>query len=188
MMSYDHDSLRGLLTSCLTKADLLKLDLSADDGDYDLSYISRKLASCSAFVEQLSSISFELTKYALEIAKQVHSWKGLVSLKERSFKEGDLYQDSPREKKTLLLERFMESDQKELDEWVLNQLFLKEIRLSIAERIQSLKRLDSDLRLQQKLLEVRVSSGVGSDLNRSLLGVGLGYSKSSSDIEEMDIT
>lgn len=141
----------------------MKLDLSSEEGDYDIRYIGAKLAMCSSLLEKMGDIQLKLTKISLEVTKV---WAGLdVSLRlmEERLKASDTYQEQPRETKALWLSSSMDSSRDVLVRFTYLRKVVSEVRGALAEKIQMVKRLDSDIRLQQKLLEVQtVRSSAGN--------------------------
>lgn len=151
---------RALLEEKLDEVSVLALHLSEDDSAYGLVYIGEKLTLCSAYLEQIGDVSMSVSKIALEIAKQLSSKRSLLALKEREFKSEPVYVGGDRNDRVVWLQKKLQVFRIELEEWELTHLYLSEIRGAINDRIQLFKRLDSDIRLQHKLLESKVLAGV----------------------------
>lgn len=151
--------LREVLIQTLDQASSLELRLSEDDSAYGLTYIGQKLAKCASYLEQLGDISMSLTRISLEVTRQVSELGSRMKSKERQLRSDPAYVNGSRDEKTPWLQGKLEVFRIELEEWELTRSYLSEIRDVVNERIQLFKRLDSDIRLQHKLLEAKVLAG-----------------------------
>lgn len=151
--------IRDLCMVEMDKAISIELRLSEDDSQYNLQYIGDKLTKCSSYMETLSDISMALARISLEVTRQSSEKKSLLTSKERTFKCDPKYLLGDRDTKTGWLQGKVEVFRIEYEDWDLTHSFLVEIRGAVNDRIQLFKRLDSDIRLQHKLLETKILSG-----------------------------
>lgn len=151
--------IRELAMGHFDKAALLELRLSEDESVYGLTYIGEKLAKTASYLEQLGDISMQLARVSLEVARQVSELSSLMKSKERTFRMDPSYVNGDRNDKGNWLQGKLEVFRIELEDWELAHSYLVEIRGAVNDRIQLFKRLDSDIRLQHKLLEAKLAVG-----------------------------
>jgi hypothetical protein len=152
-------AVREAAISLMDRALAMDVRLSEDDSAYGLIYISQKLAKVSSHMESLGDISMSLTKMGLEVSRRKSLSKSQYALKERTFKSDPTYVNGDRNEKGSWLQGKLEVFRNELEDWELTHLYLTEIRVAVDDRIQLFKRLDSDIRLQHKLLEAKIGAG-----------------------------
>lgn len=152
-------AVRELSVAWLDKAIAMELKLTEDESEYGLIYIGEKLTKCSAYLERLGEISIQLSRVSLEVTRQCSLKKSLMATKERQFKCEPAYTNGERSEKSGWLTGKLEVFRIELEDWELTNAYLVEIRGAVNDRIQLFKRLDSDIRLQHKLLESKVLLG-----------------------------
>jgi hypothetical protein len=131
-------------------------------------------------METLSDLSMELAKISLEVTRQTSEKKSQFSLREVALKADATYATMERGKKEHWLQDKLKVLRDELESWSLTNTFLTEIRGAVNDRIQLFKRLDSDLRLQHKILEARIAAGLSSPAAPSKGGGSPGF-------EELDL-
>lgn len=163
----------------------MELGVSENEEDYSLQYIAEKLAQCSSFLEKLSNLQLSLTRMGLEVVKKTFAVKGLRRVQESTLKSSDEYVSTPRDQKSA---------------WVTTQLSLilsveesctyatrmvSEVRDAVSDRMQLMKRLDSDIRLQQKILETKVVMGLASTNSAS---GSLAFRPKVEPVGEMDLS
>lgn len=156
----------------------MQLGLSEEDSDYTLDFLKKKLAMCSYYTERLSDIMMELTKISLEATRISSSKNNLLSLKHNELKASSTYSEQPRDKKTSWLESQLGTYRGEAERWNMLRRVVSEVKDAVGERGQTMKRLDSDLRLHSKLLEMTPPGARGA-------AAPTGFQGSSSD--ELDI-
>ena len=144
----------------LQDAQDMELSLSEQDSDYGIEYISQKLAMCSVFTERLASLDIKLVRIQLYVTTSFNKKKWYVTCRESELKSLKEYQDLSRDTKTPWIFSKMRSDMDELEAWKHTSLVVSTVRDVILSRIQVLKRLDSDIRLHQKLLDIKVAAGL----------------------------
>lgn len=154
------EQVRALAEQELDRAMGMNLGLSEDDSVYGLTYIGQKLTQCAAGMEVLGDMSIRLSKISLEVTRAVSGKRSHLLTKERQYRSDPKYLEGDRNEKTGWLQGKLEVFRIELEDWELTHQFLAEIRGAVNERIQLFKRLDSDIRLQHKLLEAKVAAGV----------------------------
>lgn len=168
------EQIRKQAEDCLNRAIELRLDLSADEVMYQYDYITDKLAKVASMQETLSDMSLGLTNLSLMVTQKASNLRGLNQLKEAQFKASEEYQALARDKRKGWIDVQLEVLRDEERDWTLTRVFLTEIRKAVDDRIQTMRRLDSDLRLQEKVLEAKIRSGAGSPLPA---GTGVGGSE-----------
>jgi len=129
------------------------LNMVEDEDAYDIPYISKKLAQVGVFQERLSDIMMKLTKYSIEITRQSSNSKSLLDLAEQTYRDSDTYKHLPRDEKTNWLQSQLNKDRELNERWAVLKRIVSEVKDAVTERAQTMKRLDSDLRLHSKLYE-----------------------------------
>lgn len=164
--------IRVKLEGYLDEALNWEIRLSEDDSIYDLDYIREKLAKISNVSELLSDRQMSATKIHLEVVRQASVAKTRAEMADANLRESDSYIGLSREGKTPWITKQMAVYRDNEASWALTLQFSREIRGQLTERIQMLRRLDSDLRLHQGLIEVGHKVGAtGSPLP----AVGAGF-------------
>jgi deoxyribodipyrimidine photolyase len=143
----------------------MRLDISGDDEAYTLKYISEKLAKCSWMLEQLNGFQGELAKIHLELLARKGDVAPYLRMKEKELKASQEYQDLDRNAKGHWLESQLEKVREEVQVWSHLIHVVSEVKETVGERVVTLRRSDSAIRLQIKLLEIRVGA-TGANPNR----------------------
>lgn len=152
--------LERLVLQYLSDATDLKLSLDPDEGAYHLAYVSKKITECAVAMEKLSDMQMQLTKISLEVTKFVQDARFLLRKELAFLQAGPDYQQMPAAQRAGWLQSKTELREKEVDSLNYLTRVVSEVRGAISDRIQTMKRLDSDVRLHQKLLE---GGGLGSN-------------------------
>lgn len=147
------------LVKSLDFAAAMELGLSEDDADYDLQFIASKLAKCSTFLEKLADLQIYLTKISIEVARKADRTAILAKLKEIGLKDSDEFQELERARKSPWLENQLRDLKEEAQRWLQLRRLVLEVKEAVGDRVGTMKRLDSDLRLHTKLLEAKVAAG-----------------------------
>lgn len=140
----------------------MKVGLSEEDSDYDLNFISSKLAKLSVYQERLSDIQMKLTRISLEVKRVGSQKSSILRLKEREIRSSDEYHNLTREEKTPWLATQLETVREDAEEWKILGQLVSEVKEAIGERAGTMKRLDSDIRLHAKIFEAKVAAGATS--------------------------
>jgi len=148
----------------------MRLELSEDDSDYDLHFITKKVAQVSAYTERLSDMMLQLTKIGIQCTRCAGDMAASMRLKTESLKASEEYGDTPRSARAEWLSNQLEGPREEAERWKQIAAAVSSIKEAVAERASTMKRLDSDLRLQSKLLEAKIAAGATS--SNSFLGAG----------------
>jgi len=138
----------------LEDATNMTLGLSADDSEYNLTFIREKVAKCSTYQERISDVMMKLTKVSIEVQKVSHGKKLELLFKTNELKDSKEYKEAPRNEKAAWLQT--------QESWNTLKRVVSEVKEAVGERAQTLKRLDSDLRLHTKLLEMTNEEGRGA--------------------------
>lgn len=152
----------ALILRILENAANLRLNLEEDEVIYDLTYIRHKLAQCSSYIEQLSDAQMQLTRISLEVTKTAAGHHGLLDLEGKKFKASPEYAAQPVAAKGHWLDNQLTSLRSEAERWSGLRRVVSEVKEAVGERTQTMKRLDSDLRLHSKLYEAKVLVGAMS--------------------------
>lgn len=79
-------------------------------------------------------------------------------------------QPRPRDRKTAWLEQELQGLREEAEQWKLFKGVVSEVRKAVEERSQTMKRLDSSLRLHAKLIEMAPPEGRGPTSSNAYTG------------------
>lgn len=134
----------------------MEVSLSQKEEDYDFRYIGSKLAVISYYMELLSDKGVMLARDLLTLKQRTVRLRSSLRVRTRELKASPHYVDAPRAEKTDWLEGKLEETTSKLEFYQGIQEVLSEVKQVVADRVQLMRRLDSTLRLQQKLLEARV--------------------------------
>lgn len=148
-----------LVRGFLDEAISLKLNLSGDEEVYDLQYIGDRLAQCSMCMEKLSEIQLGLTRISLEVIKKSSAAEAYVRRLEERLRGSLEYDELPRDKKAAWLQDKLNVARDNSGSFSYLRRVVSEVRGAVADKIQMFRRLDSDVRLHQKLLEAKVAVG-----------------------------
>ena len=153
------------LYGLILKALDLEVRLEEDEAVYDLHYIARKLAQVSSYSEQLSDLCLQLTRYNLQVIQCTKSARLLIKTWQARLANSDAYHQVPSGGKTAWMTMQLEPYNRLLGAWEVVEKSVHEVKTALADRAQMLKRLDSDLRLHQRIVEARtVQTGVPGDI------------------------
>jgi hypothetical protein len=155
-------SLSELVLKLLEDAADMHLSLSEEDSAYDLNFIREKLAKVGVFQERLSDIQMKLTRVSIDANVLVGQTKQQLSTKERELKLSSDYRDKPRAEKTPWLEDQLSGLREDSENWLGLFRLVSEVKEAVGNRVSTMKRLDSDLRLHAKLYEEGVRAGATS--------------------------
>lgn len=163
------DRLEGYLDAAL----LQRIGLSEEESVYDIPYIKEKLAKISNISEALSDSQMMATKIHLSVVVQQGEARSRLRLAEEDRRDSGMYKELSREEKTPWISKELAVYRDNEESWSLTLAFSTEVRKQLTDRIQMLRRLDSDLRLHQNLLDVGHRGGVmGSPLPSGNISVG----------------
>jgi len=152
------------LTSCMLKdVNDLRIEVSSDLADYTIFYVAEKLVCCTSALSKLGDLAASISLWAIEVAGKMSQLKTLIAMKSRDVKSRSDWKSSTRDEREFLLYDAIKVYQEELDDWELVRVFLSELRILVTTKSQLIKRIDSDLRLQEKLIEASTGkSGVAA--------------------------
>lgn len=157
----------GRVMSILEKTMGMTIGMSEDDSLYTIDFLSQKLAKTSKIQEDLSDYMLELTKIAIEVKRMASGLKAKSVLREKELKASDDYRNESRESKAFWLANQLQPVRDECESWVgLNEM-VSEVRSAVSERLGTVKRLDSDLRLHAKIYESKKDLGTNPQTPRS---------------------
>jgi len=143
----------------LDSAASMVLKLSEDDSEYDLKFLSEKLAKVSVFQERLSDLLLTLSRMTIAVRQTKSAAESALRVFTTEVRLSEEYADQPRAIKTPWLEQKLLERRAELDKWIDLSFVVSEVKDAVNERQSTMKRLDSDLRLHSRLFEAKVASG-----------------------------
>ncbi|HEC65656.1 MAG TPA: hypothetical protein ENI23_10190 [bacterium] len=161
-MNDDINKLDDQVMGLLDDATEMTIGLSETDSDYNLMFIREKVTKCATYQERISDVMMKLTRVSIEVQKVAHGKKLEFIFKTNSLKDSEEYKNLPRDEKTVWLRLRLMEAQDETESWNTLRRVVSEVKEAIGERAQTLKRLDSDLRLHTKLLEMAKEEGRGA--------------------------
>lgn len=138
----------------------LRLDLSDDDAMYDLTYIGKMTAMCASIMEKVSDAQMQITKLGLEARKWEHGASLVLREEERKLINGKGYKENPISARKDWLKMQLQPFIQEVEVWDQVSKSINEVKETVNERMSTVKRLDSDVRLHHKLYETKVASGM----------------------------
>lgn len=122
----------------------VEVNLSADDTQYDLQYISEKLTKCASAMESVGDLQMKLAQLELATIR--------VTALAKATAQGMKHDESEAS----------DSLRKQVREWDTSEQIVKKVRESMDGKMQLIRRLDSDVRQHQKMLELKVAAGAVS--------------------------
>lgn len=137
----------------------MKLDLSEDESVYNLTYIANKVAKCARYQERLSDMVMELTKIQIPLTQLLADAHASLRRKTEELKSSEEYENQARSDKTNWLSNQLEADRDTEIKWSALKTAVSQVKEAVVDRASTMKRLDSDLRLQSKLYEQKVAAG-----------------------------
>lgn len=137
----------------------LSLDLKSEVEAYSLDYTHEKVTLCGAHMEKLSDISMDLTRISMEVMKALSAAQILYNSKYSTLKLSSSYEEQSRDFRRVWVENQLVSDRETLDRWTQLSEVVSQVREAVGERVATLKRLDSDLRLHVRLIETKKGLG-----------------------------
>jgi len=138
----------------------LKLDMSDDDMMYDLTYIGKMTALCSSIMEKVSDSQMQITKLGLEVRKWQYGATLVLKEEERKLTGSKGYLENPASHRKDWLAAKIQPFKQEVEVWDQLAKSINEVKETVNERMATVKRLDSDIRLHHKLYETKVASGM----------------------------
>jgi len=159
------EELEKVVVGYLGKAMEMRLDLGTED--YDLAYIESKLKQCAYVQEQLSDVAMALVRLSLGVSKKTSQGRSLLKIEVAQLTAQPTYLELPPTARESYLQRKTEVLRKEVDLWTGLSSVVSEVKGAIGERVQAIKRLDSDIRQYQRLLEVKGPSGATGPVMRT---------------------
>lgn len=135
---------------------------SGEDADYDLNYISDKLKLVSVYQERLSDLLLKITKIGLEVTQTSRAKMALAGLKSKQLKASEEYRELPTNEKGHWLANQLLDLEGDAEVWKTLSEVVSEVKKAITERVATVRRLDSDIRLHAKIYEARVAAGATS--------------------------
>jgi len=148
----------------------MTVGLSEDESVYNLMFIREKVAKCASYQEKISDVMMKLTRVSIEVQRIAAGKKLSLLNKKNTLKGSDEYKDLDRNDKTAWFQEQLIEEQDSAEEWNTLKRVVSEVKEAVSERAQTLKRIDSDLRLHTKLLEMSNEEGRGASSPHSYTG------------------
>jgi hypothetical protein len=161
-MNIKPEDLEAEVLAHLDAAAEMRVGLSETDSDYDLHFISAKLAKVGVFQERLSDIQMSLSKASIEAIRIHRAMSARIRIKEKEAKASDDYANLPLNERAFWLENRHVALKEEASSWHQLANVVSEVKGAVAERVSTMKRLDSDLRLHAKIYEAKIAAGATS--------------------------
>lgn len=140
------DKVLAQLADLLDATMKMELTMSENEVDYDIVYICQKLAKCSVFLERLSDAHLKVIQISVGVKNKLYRLQGQLRMaKVGAVMTGDT--------------EIVPALEKDTETWNYVIKVVNEVKVAVKDRAQLMKRLDSDIRLHQKLLEDKVRAG-----------------------------
>lgn len=144
----------------MTAAGELTIDLSENEEDYDLPYIAAQLAKCSSYGERLADMLAALTQVKIEVLREADRAMNALEIAEAEAEISEIYADyKPASKRAAHIRLAVRTEVDEKRAWKGLDATLREVREDVSRRAEMIRRLDSDLRLHQKIIEAKITAG-----------------------------
>lgn len=157
------EEIQGMALELMESGDALVLQLTGKDSDFTLDFLQEKLVRCSAFQERLAEIISHLTRYAIPVLQVCDGTELQVQVRELELTEEPAYKalknatDRNRWLKGTLAKDPVYIEHRA---WRLTRSILTEAKQVVSRRAETMKRLDADIRLHEKILEAKVGLGL----------------------------
>jgi hypothetical protein len=145
---------RKIALEALEKIQGLRVDLSETDSDYHREYIKSRVIAASSAMENLSDLSLSLTKVALVVRRAYRDARSSLRDTRALAMASTEYAAQTLLSREAWLLSYLQKYQERVDRWEFVSHLFEESRASVVERMGTIRRIDSDLRLHQRLLEV----------------------------------
>lgn len=156
------EKLEEEVMNLLDEAAAMEVGLKDDDSPYDLTYISETLRKLGIFQERLSDIQMKLTRMGIEITKVSRQKTSLYKFKEKELRGSPDYHNTPLAEKALWLANQLGKVTEDVESWRSLTFVVSAVKDAVSDRVATMKRLDSDIRLHAKIFEAKVSAGATS--------------------------
>ncbi len=138
----------------------LTIQLSENEADYDLPYLASQLAKCSSYGERLAEMLAALTQMKIEVLREVDRATNALEIKEAEAETGVLFENhKPVSKRNAAIRLHVREEIDAKRAWKGLDATLREVREDVSRRAEMIRRLDSDLRLHQKIIEAKITAG-----------------------------
>lgn len=135
----------------VTEAAVMLKEDPVDEGEYaGLLYIQESLARCNGLMEKMTSIQIRINITLSDIERSLAAWR----LIEKIFKRPDSY--NPEQVAKVRGESTMQEVMENLERFNGLSRSLHLLDDTVKHRIQCLRRVNSDIRLQQKVLDDQI--------------------------------
>jgi uncharacterized protein YihD (DUF1040 family) len=131
----------------------MEVNLSDDDAEYSYIYIAQKLAQVSAFTEKLADLSLQLSRLDLAVIKAASNAKIRYNTKLVELTDSVDHSKLPRYARKSWLAARLSKAQQAVEVWESMKKSIRIVKGVLEVKANTLKQLDSDLRLQQKLTQ-----------------------------------
>lgn len=146
--------------SLMEAAGRLTIQLSENEEDYDLRYLATQLAKCSSYGERLAAMLARLTQMKIVVLREVDRATNALEIREAEVQLDPKTDDvKPMAKRDAHIRLRTLGPREEKRIWKGLDAVLREVREDVSRRAELIRRLDSDLRLHQKLIEAKITAG-----------------------------
>lgn len=144
----------------MSAASELTIGLSQNEEAYDLPYIAKQLSKCSTYGERLADMMARLAQLRVSTMQQVDRAANLLeqAKAEREISpEGQGFKPASARLSWVRIQTAPETDTWKT--WKTTEMVVREAKEDVGRRAETVKRLDSDLRLHQRIIEAKITAG-----------------------------
>lgn len=152
------DEVTAEAVALMEKSATLVLGLSEQEADYDLSYLQGKLAKCSAFQERLAEMVTRITQLQVPVLQMRDAAEAQVEAAEAEVIDAGL-KDVPASLRVRYVKGKTAEPRSVFQQWSTTAEVLRAAKRAIEQRADTMKRLDSDIRLHERILEAKIGVG-----------------------------
>jgi hypothetical protein len=154
------DAIEAEALELMDAAAALTIKLSENEEDYDLPYLAAQLAKCSSYGERLADMLARLTQVKIEVLREVDRATNALEIAEAEAEvraaPGEI---RPASRRTAAIRLAVREEVDAKRAWKGVDATLREVREDVSRRAEMIRRLDSDLRLHQKIIEAKITAG-----------------------------
>lgn len=143
----------------LERASELVLGLSVDESDYDLDYLTERLAKCSSYQERLVEMATRLTLLEIPVLRVISSEEVEVDAYAAELMESETYRGLAASERARWVKGKIAGRRRAYSAWKSTKQALYEVKKAVSRRVETMRRLDSDLRLHAGILEAKLGHG-----------------------------
>lgn len=140
-------------------AGVLTIQLSENEEDYDLRYLQTQLAKCSSYGERLADMMARMAQLKVLVLQGESRASNLFEDAQLEAEISTSENLKPVARRNAIVKRHSLEEKREFQRWKILELVVREARDEVCRRSDIVKRLDSDLRLHEKILAAKITAG-----------------------------